>query len=103
MAHLYAEIASRVGAWRSADYPADDYPAISEILEWAVDEGTGSPRFLRRPQLQALETYWYLRLVGSTPTSSICTAPSSRHRPESQIYSSPSGSLTRHLKQRTST
>ncbi|MCG8353681.1 MAG: hypothetical protein MI924_38445 [Chloroflexales bacterium] len=28
---------------------------------------TGAPRFLRPPQLCALETYWYLRLVERTP------------------------------------
>lgn len=66
MAHLYQEIARRVNAWRAGGYPVDAYPAIAEILEWAVDPDTGSPRFLRRPQLQALETYWYLRLVEGT-------------------------------------
>lgn len=28
---------------------------------------TGHARFLRRPQLRALETYWYLRLIERTP------------------------------------
>ena len=32
-----------------------------------MDLDAGGPRFLRAPQLRALETYWYLRLVEGTP------------------------------------
>ncbi len=53
--------------WRERGYSAPGYETIAEILEWAGDPDTGSPRFLRRPQLRALETYWYLRLVEGTP------------------------------------
>ena len=50
----------------SAGYPHPDYPAIGEILEWAANpEGAGFR--LRVPQVRALETYWYLRLVEGTP------------------------------------
>jgi type III restriction enzyme len=48
-------------------YPSADYPAIAEIFEWAQEAETGESRFLRNPQLRALETYWYLRLVEDTP------------------------------------
>lgn len=68
MNYLYQELATRVDAWRAANYPCDDHPAIREILEFAVeDQETGQLRFLRRAQLRALETYWYIRLVLGTP------------------------------------
>lgn len=66
---LHVALAGRVRAWRDAGYPHDDYPAIAEILGYAVDgEGPDAPlRYLRAAQLRALETYWYLRLVERTP------------------------------------
>lgn len=67
MPHLYEELANRVAGWRSAGYPSEEYPAVGEILDYALDDQTGYPRFLRRAQLLALETYWYLRLVERTP------------------------------------
>lgn len=69
MTHLYQALSERVDAWRSANYPCNEYPAIREILEFAVeDQDNGQLRFLRRAQLRALETYWYIRLVLGTPT-----------------------------------
>ena len=69
MTYLYQALASKVDAWRSGGYACDDFPAIREILEFAVeDDETGQLRYLRRAQLRALETYWYLRLVLGTPT-----------------------------------
>jgi len=68
MESLYSHLATRVDAWREAGYSHDDYPAISEILQWAAGTSEHSRRFLRHPQLRALETYWYLRLVEGTPT-----------------------------------
>ncbi|WP_090138083.1 DEAD/DEAH box helicase family protein [Limnohabitans sp. DM1] len=68
MSFLYQTLSERVDAWRQENYPCDDYPAIREILEYATeDTQTGQLRFLRRAQLRALETYWYLRLVLGTP------------------------------------
>jgi hypothetical protein len=67
VSHLHELIAARVAEWRDGGYPHDAYPAISEILEFQTDLDAGAPRFLRAPQLQALETYWYLRLVEGTP------------------------------------
>ncbi len=65
--HLHRQIAARVEEWRSRGHPSEEYPAIAEIMEWALDAESGNLRFLRRAQLQALETYWYLRLVEKTP------------------------------------
>jgi predicted nucleotidyltransferase len=65
---LHEALAPRVSQWREGGYTHDVYPAIGEILEWARgDEASGNVRFLRPPQLLALETYWYLRLVEGTP------------------------------------
>ena len=67
MKHLYEAIQERVTTWRSEHYPCAEHPAIGEILEYAVLPESDNLRFLRRPQLRALETYWYLRLVEGTP------------------------------------
>jgi hypothetical protein len=67
MLQLHQAIAEKVGRWRADGYPCPDYPAVAEILEWSFEEQTGNLRYLRRPQLQALETYWYLRLPCDTP------------------------------------
>ncbi|MBW2168275.1 MAG: hypothetical protein JRG69_03270, partial [Deltaproteobacteria bacterium] len=32
-----------------------------------MDSEIGTRRFLRTPQIHALETYWYLRLLEKTP------------------------------------
>ena len=74
MSELHEKLAERVTAWRTAGYPCA-YPAIGEILEYAVENEeidkpfpeSGALRYLRAPQLRALETYWYLRLVEHTP------------------------------------
>ena len=55
-----------VAAWREENYKHDEIPAIAEILEWARQPDVPNFR-LRAPQLRALETYWYLRLVENTP------------------------------------
>lgn len=65
--HLHRQIAARVEEWRSRGYACEEYPAIAEIMEWALEPESGNLRFLRRAQLQALETYWYLRLIEKTP------------------------------------
>ena len=67
MTHLQQALVPLVGQWRKAGYPCPDYPAIAEIFDWASDPDAGASRFLRKPQLRALETYWYLRLVEGTP------------------------------------
>lgn len=67
MIHLHQHIAVRVDQWRTDNFACSEYPVIAEILEWAKETETGNLRFLRRPQLRALETYWYLRLIEKTP------------------------------------
>ncbi|MCR4304513.1 MAG: DEAD/DEAH box helicase family protein [Gallionella sp.] len=68
MTHLYQALATKVDEWRQTKYSCDDYPAIREILEYAIeDEESGQLRYLRHAQFRALETYWYLRLVLNTP------------------------------------
>lgn len=63
---LYEVLSAKVTEWRNQDYSHDEYPAIGEILEWAIKPDVPIFR-LRAPQLKALETYWYLRLVEKTP------------------------------------
>ena len=63
---LYEALSMHVVAWRREGYNHADFPAISEILEWARNPDVSSFR-LRMPQVRALETYWYLRLVEKTP------------------------------------
>jgi hypothetical protein len=75
MADLHEALAARVAEWRDAGYHHDQFPAVGEILQYAVEgEEEGSPypqsgtlRFLRALQLRALEAYWYLRVVEGTP------------------------------------
>jgi hypothetical protein len=64
---LHQIISSRVRAWRASGYEGTDYPAVTEILEYQIDQETGARRFLRVPQILGLETYWYLRLIEGTP------------------------------------
>lgn len=66
MTELHQALAERVSGWRTTGYPHNSFPAIAEILLHARNED-GSSRSLREPQIRALETYWYLRLVEGTP------------------------------------
>lgn len=69
MSYLYQALSERIDTWRAENFSCDNYPAIREILEFAVeDDESGQLRYLRRAQLRALETYWYLRLILGTPT-----------------------------------
>jgi type III restriction enzyme len=63
---LYDILRSKVSEWRKNNYPSD-FPVISEILEFNLNPEIRNLRFLRKAQLEALETYWYLRLVERTP------------------------------------
>lgn len=66
MAELHGILSERVAGWRTSAYAHDAHPAIAETLTYARHED-GSSRYLREPQIRALETYWYLRLVEGTP------------------------------------
>jgi type III restriction enzyme len=63
---LYEALSTHVAEWREAGYQHEEFPAIAEILEWASNPDVPNFR-LRKPQLRALETYWYLRLRENTP------------------------------------
>jgi len=60
MTNLYQQLKSDVLTWRQEGYPSS-YPAITTILQYNQNN------FLRKAQFEALETYWYLRLVKNTP------------------------------------
>jgi len=63
---LFQCLTARVQEWRDKQYLVEEYPTIAEILDWAkAPDGSGFQ--LRKPQIRALETYWYLRLVENTP------------------------------------
>src|SRR3990170_2502851 len=64
--HLYEALVHKVTDWRKQRYSHDNFPTIAEILDWTRYPDVSSFR-LRTPQLRALETYWYLRLVEGTP------------------------------------
>jgi len=67
MNHLYQVLAVETHKWREQGYPCEEYPVIGEILDYQTDAEAGALRYLRKPQLRALEVYWYLRLVKDTP------------------------------------
>jgi len=67
--NLYRLLKSKVKEWRESDYQSDS-PVIGEILDFAFMDSQSNDkklRYLRPPQLEALETYWYLRLKENTP------------------------------------
>jgi len=64
---LYERLREKVVEWRAQGHPSDPCPAVSEIFDWIEEPGTGSVRFLRKPQVEALEIYLYLRLFEGTP------------------------------------
>jgi len=63
---LYSILKPKIIEWRKNNHQTD-YPTISEILDFNLDPETGNLRFLRKAQFEALETYWYLRVVEETP------------------------------------
>ena len=70
MQHLFEKLRDDTLNWRKEGYPCPDYPLIGEILRYQFE---GEPqervllKYLREPQFQSLELYWYLRLVLKTP------------------------------------
>lgn len=63
---LHNLLRSKVIQWRNNNYQSN-FPIISEIFDFNLDLETANLRFLRKAQFEALETYWYLRLVENTP------------------------------------
>lgn len=67
MPQLYEILDQRTREWREQGYPCEKFPAIAELLEYQFLDDSDTPRFLRWPQIKALETYWHLRLLEGTP------------------------------------
>lgn len=66
MTTLIDRLASEAREWKTKYFPQQTFPAIAEVLDWcASPDGSGFQ--LRPPQLRALETYWFLRLIEETP------------------------------------
>ena len=66
---LYESLKQSALEWRQSGYACDGYPMIGEILAYQMErrEDVPTPKFLREPQLLALEVYWYIRLKLQTP------------------------------------
>ena len=69
MMKLYEKLQQSVAEWREQGYACDEWPLISEILRFQKDgmEHGTYLKYLREPQFLALEVYWYVRTVQSTP------------------------------------
>ena len=70
MQHLYEKLREDTLNWRKEGYPCQDYPLIGEVLRWQFEGEAGDRvhlKYLREPQFQSLELYWYIRLVLETP------------------------------------
>lgn len=59
---LFERLKAKTAEGRKQGFPHEVFSPIAEILEWATSPD-GSGFRLRPPQLRALETYWFLRLV----------------------------------------
>ncbi len=66
MPTLHDVLKEETSAWKSKSWTSSEFPAIGEILEWSGNPD-GSGFVLRPPQFQALQVYWYLRLIQKTP------------------------------------
>ena len=70
MQHLFEKLREDTLNWRNEGYPCPNYPLIGEVLRHQFE---GEPqeqislKYLREPQFQSLELYWFLRLVLKTP------------------------------------
>ena len=64
---LFTKLVEDVDLWRNDGYQCQEYPLIGDILAYQKEEDSLTPKFLRAPQLLALEVYWYVRLVLKTP------------------------------------
>jgi hypothetical protein len=66
MTTLFQRLGDEVARWRETGFLVEDYPALAEVFDWARVDRTETLRYLRPPQLRALEVYWYLRIVKKT-------------------------------------
>jgi len=76
MSTLFEKLKQDALDWRMNGYGGTDFPLIGDILRWqfdrdpapgeALDDGVPL-KYLRQPQFQALEVYWFVRLCKNTP------------------------------------
>ena len=72
---LFTKLQENALNWRKNGYAGTDFPLIGELLRWQFEGAAtsggenGDPvlKYLREPQFQALEIYWYVRVVKKTP------------------------------------
>ncbi len=70
MKHLYEKLREDTLKWRKEGYPCQDNPLIGEVLRYQFEGEAGDRvqlKYLREPQFQSLELYWYIRSVLDTP------------------------------------
>ena len=70
MQHLFEKLRDDTLKWRKDGYSCEDYPLIGEVLRYQFEGEAGNRvqlQYLREPQFQSLELYWYIRLVLETP------------------------------------
>ncbi len=70
MQHLFEKLREDTLNWRKDGYSCSEYPLIGEVLRYQFEGEAGDRvqlKYLREPQFQSLELYWYIRLVLETP------------------------------------
>ena len=73
MQHLFENLRDDTLKWRKDGYSCPDYPLIGEVLRWQFEGEAGDRvrlKYLREPQFQSLERYWFLRLSAENSTYS---------------------------------
>ncbi|MBN2541296.1 DEAD/DEAH box helicase family protein [bacterium] len=63
--NLHVYIKKMVDEWRNIGYPSK-YPELATILDYNANNQSSCFN-LRKAQCDALETYWYLRIIENTP------------------------------------
>lgn len=69
MQYLFEKLREDTLNWRKEGYPCQEYPLIGEVLRYQFEgevEENIILKYLREPQFQSLELYWFLRLVRKT-------------------------------------
>jgi hypothetical protein len=88
MSCLYQALAQRVDVWRTAAYPCDDFPAIREILEFALEDSeSGQLRYLRQPIARLAEMLCVGRLSrwGRAGLAAVAQCATCASRPSSSV------------------
>ncbi len=70
MQRLFEKLRVDTLKWRKDGYSCPNYPLIGEVLRHQFEGEAGDRvhlKYLREPQFQSLELYWYIRLALDTP------------------------------------